>query len=196
MTQSTGAGKGILFVLSAPSGAGKTTVAELVLSSVPDLDRSISHTTRQIRAGETDEVDYHFVDKQTFEEMLENGEFIEWANVYGAMYGTSFKTVEKVLSKAESDLLLVIDVQGAETLRNKEVISRSIFLVPPSMEELEKRLTDRGTESQDKLQIRLEAARSEMEQREKFDYIIVNDDLNVAVKDVVAVINAERALQK
>jgi guanylate kinase len=196
MTQSTGAGKGILFVLSAPSGAGKTTVAELVLSSVPDLDRSISHTTRQIRAGETDEVDYHFVDEQTFKKMLENGEFIEWANVYGAMYGTSFKTVEKVLSKAESDLLLVIDVQGAETLRNKEVISRSIFLVPPSMEELEKRLTDRGTESQDKLQTRLEAARNEMEQRGKFDHIIVNDDLDVAVKDVVAVINAERALQK
>lgn len=196
MTQSTGAGKGILFVLSAPSGAGKTTVAELVLSSVPDLDRSISHTTRQIRPGETDKVDYYFVDKQTFEKMLENGEFIEWANVYGALYGTSFKTVEKALDKAEIDLLLVIDVQGAETLRNKEMISRSIFLVPPSMEELEKRLTDRGTESQDKLQIRLEAVRSEMEQRGEFDYIIINDDLDVAVKDVVAVINAERASQK
>lgn len=188
------AGKGILFVLSAPSGAGKTTVAARVLSSVPDLDRSISHTTRPKRPEETDEVDYHFVDERTFKKMIENNEFIEWANVHGAMYGTSFKTVEKVLDKADSDLLLIIDVQGAETLRNKDITSRSIFLIPPSMEELEKRLAGRGTESPDKLKIRLEAARSEMRQRGKFDHVIVNDDLDATVKEVVAAINAERAL--
>jgi len=195
MTQSPKAGKGILFVLSAPSGAGKTTVASQVLPSVPDLDRSISHTTRSMRPGEKDEVDYYFVDKRTFEKMVENGEFIEWANVHGAMYGTSFKAIEKALDKADRDLLLIIDVQGAEALRrSKHIRSRSIFLLPPSLEELERRLKGRGTESPDKLKIRLCAARGEMEQREKFDHVIVNEDLDVAVKEVIAAINAERAL--
>lgn len=196
MTELPGAGKGILFVLSAPSGAGKTTVAMKVLSSVPGLDRSISHTTRPKRPGETDGTDYYFVDESTFREMIGNGEFIEWANVHGAMYGTSFSAIEKGLKKAKSDMLLVIDVQGAETLRRKkDIISRSIFLLPPSMEELERRLSGRGTESPDKLKIRLEAARREMEQSGNFDHVIVNDDLDVAVKKVIALINAERAMQ-
>ncbi len=195
MTNSSRAGKGILFVLSAPSGAGKTTVAEMVLPSVPDLDRSISHTTRSKRHEETDGVDYYFVDERTFKKMVDDDEFIEWANVHGAMYGTSFKTIDTALENSDRDLLLIIDVQGAEALRNKDIDSRSIFLLPPSLEELERRLTGRGTESPDKLKIRLDAAKNEMEQKEKFDYVIVNDDLDTAVKELISAINAERALR-
>ncbi len=195
MTEPPKVGKGILFVLSAPSGAGKTTVAEMVLPSVSDLDRSISHTTRSKRPEETDGIDYYFVDERTFKKMMDDDEFIEWANVHGAMYGTSFKTIEKVLENADRDLLLIIDVQGAEALRNKDIHSRSIFLLPPSLKELERRLTGRRTESSGKLKIRLDAAKNEMKQKEKFDYVIVNDDLDIAVKELIAVINKERALR-
>ncbi len=185
-----------MFVLSAPSGAGKTTVAKRVLSSTPNLIMSISHTTRPMRDEEADGADYHFVDEEKFRKMIENNEFLEWAQVHGAFYGTSFRAVGKSLIEKGVDMLLDIDVQGAETLRGKDVDCRSIFLLPPSIEELERRLAARGTESAQKLKVRLEAARAEIGHKEKFDYIVVNNDLDRAVEEVREIIASERVASR
>lgn len=186
-------GGAILFVLSAPSGAGKTTVAEALLDRMDNLCKSVSHTTRSPRQGEADGVDYHFIDERTFREMVDSGEFLEWAEVHGNFYGTSFLTVKKALEQGACDMLLVIDVQGARTIREKEVNSRSIFLLPPSMEELERRLAGRGTDPEEVIRRRLSEAAGEMAEKDKFDYVIVNDDLDTAVKAVANAIEKERA---
>jgi len=184
--------RGILFVLSGPSGAGKTTVAQRLLEEVARLRRSISHTTRALREGETDGVDYHFADHGAFRRMIENGEFIEWAEVHGNLYGTSMRNVQDIVERGGDDLLLVIDVQGAEALRRIEARQCSIFLLPPSVEELARRLRGRGSEDEQNAKIRLAAAMGEMENMAAFDYLVVNNDLDRAVADVTAIIIAER----
>jgi len=184
--------RGILFSISAPSGAGKTTVASQLLGRVDNMRLSISHTTRPIRKGETDGVDYYFTDEERFRAMIENDEFVEWAEVHGNMYGTSMKAIDDVLNSNVCDLLLDIDVQGADTLRARKIGFTSIFILPPSMEELRKRLAARGTDTKEVVEKRLRAARSEMEQMDKFDYVVVNDDLDTAVDQALAVITAER----
>lgn len=188
--------RGILFVLSAPSGAGKSTVAEKVLAATPYLSRSISHTTRPIRKGETDGRDYHFVTRQAFESMIERGEFIEWAQVHGNLYGTAYSNIDNIVLKRHNDLLLVIDVQGSASLWEKGVERVTIFLMPPSMDELKKRLIGRGTDNDDSVRIRLENARDEMDEMEKFDYTVINDDLATAVDEVRSIITAERLRTK
>jgi len=185
-------GEGILFVMSAPSGAGKTTIATMLLAIVDGLRKTVSHTTRKIRDGEENGVDYHFVDEETFLRMIGAGDFIEWAQVFGNYYGTSAREIESALAQGQ-DLLLVIDVQGAASVRAmKTLFSRSIFLLPPNMEELERRLVGRGLESAENIRMRLDAATGEMSQRDKFDYQVVNDNLSTTVDQVLEIILAER----
>ncbi|MBF0292229.1 MAG: guanylate kinase [Nitrospinae bacterium] len=183
---------GTLFVLSAPSGAGKSTVAEKTLATTPRLSRSISHTTRPIRKGEVEGVDYRFVARNEFEAMIERGEFIEWAEVHGNLYGTAYSNIDEIVFKRHDDLLLVIDVQGAASLRERGMERVTIFLAPPSMEELEKRLSGRGSDSEESVRVRLANADYEMAEMDKFDYTVINDDLSTAVDEVRSIIIAER----
>ena len=184
--------EGILFVISAPSGTGKTTVANMILELVDGLRKTVSHTTRKIREGEENGVDYHFVDEDRFLAMIGNGDFIEWAQVFGNYYGTSAKEIESSLAQGQ-DLLLVIDVQGAASVRStKSLFTRTIFLLPPSMEELERRLAGRGLDSPESVQVRLESATGEMGRKNEFDYQVVNDKLTTTVEDVRDIILAER----
>ena len=188
--------RGILFVLSAPSGAGKSTVAEKVLAVTPGLSRSISHTTRPMRAGERDGTDYHFAPRETFEAMVERGEFIEWAEVHGNLYGTAYSNIDDIVLKRHDDLLLVIDVQGSASLGEKGVERVTICLMPPSMDELKKRLISRGTDNEDAVRVRLENAGDEMAEMDKFDYTVINGDLSKAVDEVRSIITAERLRTK
>jgi len=184
--------KGVLFVLSAPSGAGKTTVAEAVTPLVGDIKRSVSFTTRRRRNDEVDGVDYHFVDQETFGKMIDNDDFLEWAEVHGNRYGTTYESIQRITEVEKCDMLLVIDVQGAESLRKKNLDFCGVFLLPPSLEELEKRLVKRGGISEVELKTRLSNARYELLSRELFDYLVVNDTLDAAVDQLRCVITAER----
>ena len=184
--------RGILFVLSAPSGAGKSTVAEKVLAVTPRLSRSISHTTRPMRKGEVAGTDYHFVARDAFEAMIERGQFIEWAEVHGNLYGTAYSNIDEIVFKRHDDLLLVIDVQGSASLGEKGVERVTIFLMPPSMDELKKRLAGRGTDSEEAIRARLANADYEMAEMDKFDYTVINGDLSTAVDEVRSIITAER----
>lgn len=191
--------KGILFVVSAPSGAGKTTLSKKITEIVDDIYHSISHTTRTPRPDEIDGRHYHFVSKAKFEEMIKNDEFIEWALVHGNYYGTSVGNLE-IVQKEKKDLLLVIDVQGAEQLRKKyrtfserrESNGCYIFILPPSMEILEKRLRKRGVDSEEDIKRRLKTAEEEMHHYKTYNYIIINDNIDEAVGQLKSIIFAER----
>jgi len=192
-------GYGILFVLSAPSGTGKTTVAEKVIARVPGIRRSVSTTTRPIRPGEKDGRDYLFVAEDRFREMVKNGEFVEWASVHGNLYGTATAAISvstTVASDKAEDLLLVIDVQGAKIIKEKGLDAVFIFLLPPSMKELRSRLGKRGTEGRDTVDIRLEEAKREIAASGFYDYMVVNSNLDGAVKEVEAIILAERSKRR
>ena len=185
---------GILFVLSAPSRAGQRSVAERLLGRVAGLRRTISHTTRAPREGERDAVDYHYVDAAAFESMVGRHEFLEWAQVHGARYGTSRAAVARALAEGGGDLLLVIDVQGGRALRGmKDIDAVTIFLLPPSEEELERRLRGRGSDSEAAVRQRLENARREMEEQDWYDHKVINDDLARAVDEIEGIIRRERA---
>ena len=182
--------RGILFVLSAPSGAGKSTVSRKVLAKRESLEFSISYTTRPRRAGETDGRDYHFVERERFEAMIEGHEFLEWAKVFEQFYGTGVKTTQAVLESGR-DLLLDIDVQGARQVRAREPGCVSIMLLPPDYETLESRLRGRGSETSSTLEGRLTQARKEAEQYGSFDYLVVNKVLADCVDEVSAIVRAE-----
>ncbi|OAQ20385.1 guanylate kinase [Thermosulfurimonas dismutans] len=182
---------GLLLVISAPSGAGKTTLCRLLIERA-GFSFSVSHTTRSPRSGEVEGRDYYFVDRKTFEEMIRKGEFLEWAEVHGNLYGTSWEEVNRRLSSGQ-DLLLDIDVQGASQVR-KRLGSRAIFvfIMPPSLEELERRLRGRGTEDEITVARRLARAREEMNYASWFDYVVVNDEVERAFEDLLAIVRAER----
>lgn len=186
------ASRGMLVVVSSPSGGGKGTLIDRVLKTVPGLSFSVSYTTRAPRAMEQNGREYFFVDKPTFEQMIERGEFLEWANVYGQLYGTSAGQVERE-RLAGHDIILEIDVQGAESIRHKILEAVSVFILPPSFELLRQRLIARGTDSPADLETRLRGAPSEVEQYKYFQYVILNDDINRASQQLAAIINAERA---
>lgn len=183
--------KGLLFVISAPSGAGKTSIFRELLVRHPELRESISYTTRPIRAGEQDGVDYHFVSRTQFDQMIEQGGFAEWAEVHGNCYGTARATLQQA-NAAGQDVLLDIDVQGAAQLRASGLDGVFIFVLPPSMAVLRQRLAGRNTDSVEVIERRMHNAVDEIRTAARFDYIVVNDDLAQAIATVEAIVIAEK----
>jgi len=186
--------RGMLIVVSSPSGGGKGTLIDRVLRTVPGVSYSVSYTTRAPRATEQDGREYFFVATRAFEEMITRGEFLEWANVYGYLYGTHLTQVEWELAVGH-DIILEIDVQGAASIRERIKDAVSIFIVPPSFALLRQRLVARGTDSATDLERRLRGAPAEVEQHRNFQYVILNDDINRASQQLASVIHAERARQ-
>ena len=182
---------GQLFIVSAPSGAGKTTLVRLLLENDPDIRLSISYTTRAPRAGELNGREYHFTDLESFQGMVERDEFIEWAEVHGNCYGTSRVWIESEIA-AGRDVLLEIDWQGAQQVRKLFPEAIGVFIMPPSMTALAERLSGRGTDSEEIIARRLAAARTEMQQATEFDYVIVNDNLQQALSDLLSVVRSSR----
>jgi len=182
---------GILFVLSAPSGAGKTSISRELLARQPGLCQSVSFTTRPMRSGEQEGVDYHFVSAERFERMVHDGAFAEWAEVHGNRYGTARATLQSAEAEGR-DVLLDIDVQGAAQLRASGLEGVFIFILPPGMAELRQRLAGRNTDSAEVIERRLHNAASEIREAVHFDYIVVNDDLSRAVATVQAIMLAEQ----
>jgi len=182
--------KGLLFVVSAPSGTGKTTLCRAMTRIFPGLHYSISHTTRQQRPGDENGKDYHFISPQEFQQRIDRSEFVEWAEIYGHRYGTSRAVVEKVLEEGR-DVILDIDGQGAKQIHDKKLPGAFIFLLPPSLEELERRLSSRRTERKAAMEERLRKAKAEMAEAYWYDYLIVNDELGKAQEQLQAVILAE-----
>lgn len=182
---------GNLFIVTAPSGAGKTSLVRAVLAADGQIKLSISYTTRQPRPGEVDGVDYHFIAEENFLRMLEDGEFLECAEVHGARYGTSQERVESFL-KDGGDLLLEIDWQGAEQVRRLYRQAIGIFILPPSPEALALRLQQRGQDAAEVIARRLAAAREEISHVGEFDYVIINNQFNEALRDMLAIIRAQR----
>ena len=182
---------GNLYVVAAPSGAGKTTLVRLLLEHERDVQLSISFTTRAPRPGEENGRDYHFVDAAHFRAMIDRHDFLEWAEVHGNFYGTSQTWIAERLA-AGADVLLEIDWQGAQQVRAKFPEAIGIFILPPSMEELTRRLTGRGTDSEEVIARRLAAAQAEMRHVGEFDYVIINDQLEQALDDLRAVVRASR----
>ncbi len=184
--------RGVLFILSSPSGAGKSTIARKLLREDGNLEMSVSATTRPIRPGERDGVDYHFVSLDKFREMVADGDFLEWAHVFGHRYGTPRAPVEKALSEGR-DVLFDIDWQGAQQLFQQAGgdVAR-VFIFPPSMTELERRLRDRGTDSEEVIVARMERAAAEISHWDGYDYVLVNEDVETCFHQVQTILNAER----
>ena len=184
--------RGLLLVLSAPSGTGKTTLARRFVQAHPDADFSVSMTTREPRGSEQQGVDYHFVDALSFQRMIERDELVEWAEVHGNFYGSPQSAVERAFSTG-GIAVFDIDVQGGQSIQRRYPEAVLVFVLPPSMEELERRLRDRGTESEDAIRRRMLAARSELEHGTRaYDYLVVNDSVDRAYADLEAIVTAER----
>ena len=184
--------RGVLFVLSSPSGAGKTTISRMMLDADSDIALSISATTRPPRPGEVDGVHYHFVDTERFKKMAADGEFLEWAHVFGHRYSTPRAPVEELLA-AGKDVLFDIDWQGAQQLYQEagpDVVR--VFVLPPTMEELERRLRSRGTDSDEVIAARMERAANEISHWDGYDYVLINDDVDGCFDEVRAILRAER----
>jgi guanylate kinase len=184
--------RGVLFVVSAPSGTGKTTVVERLVDVMPDVALSRSYTSRPARPGERDGVDYHFVSRARFEQMIAAGDFLEWADVFGNLYGTCAVRTETML-KSGQDVILVIDVQGAHQVRQRGLALVSVFVLPPSFTVLEQRLRGRSKDSDEAIRRRLEVARHEVTGYMEYDYVVVNDELDAAVDALRSIVSAERA---
>jgi len=178
---------GNLFVISAPSGAGKTTLCQKLLRKMPDVKLSVSYTTREPRNGEVNDVDYTFITRDKFKKMIDMGEFAEWATVHGNLYGTSIKRIKELNSKGY-DIILDIDIHGAIQLRKSYEGALYIFVLPPSMEALEKRLVNRKTDSDEIIRNRLDIAKVEMSHYENYDYIIINDSIDKAYKELESIV--------
>lgn len=183
--------QGTIFVISAPSGAGKDSLCSRLFQEFPDLRYSVSYTTRPPRASEKEGRDYHFVGRDRFLAMAADGEFVEWAEVHGNCYGTAYRALTERRSSGV-DQVLIIDVQGARALKDKGVAAVNIFIMPPSLDELRRRLVERGTDSPAVIEKRLENAASEMAQAVWFDHLVVNDNFNEAVDRLKAIVAKER----
>jgi len=183
--------EGVIFVVSAPSGAGKTTLCRELIDRFADLRQSVSFTTRQARAGEVDGVDYHFVDKADFHRMVNAGQLAEWAEVHGNCYGTSLATLEQAAEQGV-DLLLDIDFQGATQLKKNYRHGVFVFILPPNFAELERRLRGRDTDTDEVISKRLKNAEREISEAGWYDYLVVNDDFQTALGELSAIVTAER----
>lgn len=188
---SQAAEQGTLYVISAPSGAGKTSLVAAMLEQDAQLCVSVSHTTRPMRAGEQDGVNYHFVSRDEFEAMIAQGDFLEHADVFGNYYGTSQVWVNQTLASGK-DVILEIDWQGAEQIRRLMPGCVSIFIVPPSQEALQERLTGRATDAPEVVERRLKEASEECSHALEFNYLVVNDDFGLALGDLLAIVRSQR----
>jgi guanylate kinase len=184
--------RGLLFIVSAPSGTGKTTLVERLVQVLPNLRMSRSYTSRAARNGERDGVDYNFISQREFRERIERCEFLEWADVFGHYYGTGAQDLEQLLA-AEQDVVLVIDVQGARQVKARGVDHTSIFVLPPSFQALEQRLRGRSKDTEEQMQRRLATARAEAASYIDYDYVVVNDELDATVARLRDIIEAERS---
>jgi guanylate kinase len=184
--------RGLLFIVSAPSGAGKTTLVERLVEQTPHLRMSRSYTSRAARTGETDGVDYNFVTRDEFLAMVDRGEFLEWADVFGNLYGTSAIDTERMLA-AGDDVVLVIDVQGARQIRRKQLAALTVFVMPPSAEVLEQRLRGRSKDNEAAIVRRLQVACDEVASFGEYDFIVVNDELTAAVDRLRSIVVGERS---
>jgi guanylate kinase len=182
---------GTLYIVSAPSGAGKTSLVKALIDSMPQVRVSVSHTTRGIRPGEVDGVNYHFTAREQFQAMLERSEFLEHAEVFGNLYGTSQRWLEQTLAEGY-DLILEIDWQGAQQVRRLMPQARSIFILPPTQQALRQRLTNRGQDSDDVIDGRMREAVSEMSHYVEYDYLVINDDFAHALDDLKAIFRANQ----
>ncbi len=182
---------GQLYILSAPSGAGKTSLVKRLCETDPLIKVSVSTTTRPPRPGEVDGINYHFTDPETFKQKVAQGDFLEWAEVFGNYYGTQKSQVDTLLNQG-FDVILEIDWQGAAQVREKLADTRSIFILPPSLEELERRLTGRGTDAPDVIARRLSEAKTEMRHYPEFDYLVINDDFDTAFEELHMIFKANR----
>ncbi len=183
--------RGDIFVVSAPSGSGKTTLIRRLLSEIQGMRFSVSHTTRRPRPGEAEGVDYHFVDRARFDAMVTRGEFLEWAEVHARRYGTSIREVEEPLGRGE-DVLLDVDTQGAASIRRLRSEAVLILVLPPGVQALRERLAGRAVDDPDEMKKRLEAAVREVAAWQMYDYCVVNDSLEKALRDLQAIIRARR----
>jgi guanylate kinase len=188
-------GRGQLFIVSAPSGAGKTTLVERLVEITPGLKMSRSYTSRRAREGEQDGVDYNFITRERFEAMVAGDEFLEWADVFGNLYGTAAADTERLLETGH-DVVLVIDVQGARQVRRRGAEAATIFVMPPSCAVLEQRLRGRSKDAEEAIQRRLTVARQEVASFDEYDYIVINDELVAAVDRLRSIVFAERARLK
>ncbi|KMM84869.1 guanylate kinase [Pseudomonas taetrolens] len=186
---------GTLYIISAPSGAGKTSLVKALIDAEPQIRVSVSHTTRAMRPGEADGVNYHFVEREEFVKMIEHGDFLERAEVFGNLYGTSQSHLQQTLDEGH-DLILEIDWQGAEQVRQVMPKARSIFILPPSQEALRQRLDNRGQDSDEIIDGRMREAVSEMSHYVDYDYLIINDDFTHALDDLKAIFRANQLQQK
>jgi guanylate kinase len=187
--------RGLLFIVSAPSGAGKTTLVERLVEQVPGLRMSRSYTSRTARAGETDGVDYNFVTRSRFESMVAASAFLEWADVFGNLYGTSAEDTERTL-EAGDDLVLVIDVQGARQVRSRGLETTTMFVMPPSFDVLERRLRARSKDSGESIERRLQVARTEVSSFGEYEYVVVNDEITAAVDRLRGIVLSTRSSLK
>lgn len=186
---------GQLYVISAPSGAGKTSLVKALLESTSNLQVSVSHTTRAIRPGESDGVNYHFVDESEFTSIRDAHGFFEWAQVFGNFYGTSRHAIQERLAEG-IDIVLEIDWQGARQVKMLVDDAVSIFVLPPSTAALRKRLTDRGQDDDEIIEGRMQAARDELAHYDEADFIVLNDDFEIALQDLQSIIRAQRLSQQ
>ncbi len=187
--------RGQLFIVSAPSGTGKTTLVERLVQCVPDLRLSRSYTSRPARVGEQDGVDYNFITRERFEGMVREVQFLEWADVFGNYYGTSASDTEAMLARGE-DVMLVIDVQGARQVRSRGIETVDIFVLPPSAVVLEQRLRGRSKDSDEQIRRRLQVASAEVDEYSQYEYVVINDDIEAAVGRLQSIVGAERARVK
>jgi guanylate kinase len=184
--------RGSLFIVSAPSGAGKTTLCQQLTSRLPGIRQSVSFTTRPPRRGEVNDRDYTFIGEDEFRKLIADGEFLEWAKVHGNLYGTSRNRLEK-LREEGNDVILDIDIQGARQVRAADGKGVSIFLLPPSVNVLRARLASRMSNSPEEIELRMKRAREEIMEYKNYDYVIVNDVFDEALEQLKAVVTAERA---
>jgi guanylate kinase len=184
--------RGLLFIVSAPSGTGKTTLVERLVQVLPNLRMSRSYTSRPARAGERNGLDYNFISRDAFEERIQMLDFLEWADVFGNYYGTAASDVERLVAGGQ-DVVLVIDVQGARQVKARGMDHTAIFVMPPSFQVLEQRLRGRSKDSEEQMQRRLDTARSEASSYVDYDYVVVNDELEATVIRLQEIIAAERS---